>query len=268
MTLIKTTLLYLLVFCFSSDAFAQRATQADIYGDYGGGDGGIVGSLALIVFVGLVVWGFLTNRGFRLGVIGYAAYLGSIMFIFNVFGKEWGLIACAISIVLLLINDPAFKKDKDSSATNKANDLNKNNPNEVKQFQDVIKSKSANSFDNSSYPAPEIMTTGSNQTSKLASQTKAKEKSDDGLIQGNIKCCDCGYQDAPRNFLESDVGELYRKCPKCNMSWQVLTPPSNFGNYRCSGCGLEGDKGAFFPSSAGKDYLCCVKCNTHFQRNY
>jgi hypothetical protein len=268
MNLIKAVLLHLFTFYFSAVAFAQRVTQEDIYGEYGGGDAGFLGYLALLVFAGLIVWGVITDRGFRLGVIGYVTYLGSIIFILKVFGKEWGIIACVISIVILLINDPAFEKKKDSKAETKANDLNENKSDHLKPLQDEPKSKYVTSFDNSSYPVPEIKTTSNNQTSKSANQTKAKEKSDDELIQGNIKCCDCGYQDAPRNFLASDVGELYRKCPKCNMSWQVLTPPSNFGNYRCSGCGLEGDKGAFFPSSAGKDYLCCVKCNTHFQRNY
>ncbi len=265
MNLIKAVLLHLFTFCFSAVAFAQRVTQEDIYGEYGGGDAGFLGYLALLVFAGLIVWGVITDRGFRLGVIGYVTYLGSIIFILKVFGKEWGIIACVISIVILLINDPAFEKKKDPRSETKTNDLNENKLNEVKQFQDVVKSKPATSFDNSSYPEQQSAPVNrDNKFSKPAEQSTVKIALHSPLIHGNLKCCGCGHQDAPKNFLSSDVGDLYRKCPKCGMNWQVLCAPSMHGKYRCTGCGLLGDKGAFFPSSAGKDYLYCPKCNTHF----
>lgn len=264
MNLIKSAFLNLFIFCFSAAAFAQRVTQEDIYGEYGGGDAGFLGYLALLVFAGLIVWGVITDRGFRLGVIGYATYLGSIIFILKVFGKEWGIIACVISIVVLLINDPAFEKKKDSRAETKANDLNENKPNEVKKFQDIVKSKPATSFDNSTYPEPELKPTVSNQFIKPVSQVEKKSNFNESLVQGNLRCCGCGYQNVPNSFLASDVGELYRRCPACSMNWQVLCAPSIHGKYRCIGCGLLGDKGAFFPSSAGKDYLYCPKCSTHF----
>lgn len=262
---INKTLGFFVALLVSGVAFAQRVTQEDIYGEYGGGDAGPLGYLALLVFVGLIIWGVITDKGFRLGVFAYVAYLGSLIFIFKVFGKEWGIIACVISSVILLINDPAFKKNKNAEGSGETTNLDENKHTQVKQFQDVNKTKPVASFDNSNYPEQELQAAVSNkpQTNPIAETQKAN-KFNEPLTQGNLRCCGCGYQDAPKSFLASDVGDLYRKCPECNMNWQVLCAPSIHGKYRCTGCGLLGDKGAFFPSSAGKDYLYCPKCNTHF----
>ena len=267
MMYINKTLTFIITLILSGVAFAQRVTQEDIYGEYGGGDAGLFGYVGLLVFAGLIIWGVITNKGFRLGVIGYVAYLSSIIFMFKVFGKEWGIVACAISVVILLINDPAFKKNKDSSAINKASDLNKEKTSQAKPNQDVVKSMPATSFDNSNYPEPKSnVAISNNQTPKIVAESPLRATLNEQLTQGNIKCSSCGYQDLPKNFLPSDAGGLYRKCPKCNANWQVLSAFNMHGEHKCTGCGLPGDKGAFFPSSAGKEYLLCSKCNTHFQK--
>lgn len=97
----------------SFNSFAQRVTQEDIYGDSGGGSGGgFGGTLGLIIVGGLVVWGFLTNKGFRLGVLAYAGFLGGIMLIFKSFGKDAGIAACVVAIIVLWIFDPANRDKK------------------------------------------------------------------------------------------------------------------------------------------------------------
>lgn len=262
---INKTLAFIITLIFSGVVLAQRVTQEDIYGEYGGGDAGPFGYLALLVFAGLIIWGVITNKGFRLGVIGYVAYLLSIIFIFKVFDREWGIIACAISVIVLLVNDPAFKKNKESSAVDKASDLNEDKPCQTKPSRDMVKSRPATSFDSSNYPDPGLnVAISKNQTASIVGESPSKRTLNEQLTEGNIKCSGCGYQDLPKNFLPSDAGGLYRKCPKCNANWQVLSVPNIKGKHKCTGCGLPGDKGTFFPSSAGKDYLNCPKCNTHF----
>ena len=96
---------------FSFSSFAQRVTQEDIYGDSGGG-GGLGGFLGLIIVGGLVVWGFLTNKGFRLGVLAYAGFLGGIMLIFKSFGKDAGIAACIVAIIVLWMFDPSNRDKK------------------------------------------------------------------------------------------------------------------------------------------------------------
>ena len=84
-------------------------------------------------------------------------------------------------------------------------------------------------------------------------------------MNGNINC-KCGYGDSHRNFLPSDAGDLFKKCPKCNSHIQVLSPSSTLGPHKCINCGYPGVAGAFFASSAGSHYLECPKCNTHFEK--
>lgn len=92
----------------SLPSFAQRVSCEDIYGDCsGGGDGGIFGTIGLIIFVGFIIWGFITNKGFRLGVLAYAGFLGGLIFVFKAFGKEAGIAACIVAIIILWFMDPS-----------------------------------------------------------------------------------------------------------------------------------------------------------------
>ena len=104
---------YFFSFLISVNSLAQRATQEDIYGDSGvGGGGGFGGFLGLIIVGALLVWGFLTNKGFRLGVLAYVGFLGGIMLIFNSFGKDAGIAACIVAIIVLWIFDPSNRDKK------------------------------------------------------------------------------------------------------------------------------------------------------------
>jgi len=95
----------------SLPSYARRATCEDVYGDCPGGDVGIFGTIGLLIFGGLIVWGFISNKGFRLGVLAYAGFLGGIILIFKAFGKEAGIAACVVAIIILWFMDPA-NKDK------------------------------------------------------------------------------------------------------------------------------------------------------------
>ena len=96
----------------SVSAFAQRVSCEDIYGDCSGGGGGIFGWIGLLLFVGFIVWGFVTNKGFRLGVLAYAGFLGGMLLIFKEFGKDAGIAACVVAIIILWFMDPA-NRDKE-----------------------------------------------------------------------------------------------------------------------------------------------------------
>lgn len=96
---------FLFFLVMTANAYAQRATQADIYGDAEGGGGGIGGTIALLFFGALVVWGVISNKGFRLGVLAYVGFIGGILLIFREFGKEAGIAACVIAIIVLLVMD-------------------------------------------------------------------------------------------------------------------------------------------------------------------
>ena len=102
-------------FCFSIsfNSFAQRVTQEDIYGDTGGGGGaGLGGYLGLLIVGVLVVWGFISNKGFRLGVLAYAGFLGGLLLIFKSFGKDAGIAACIVAMIVLWIFDPSNRDKK------------------------------------------------------------------------------------------------------------------------------------------------------------
>ena len=93
------------------NSFAQRVTSEDIYGESSGGEGGFLGSVGLIIFSGFIVCGFISNKGFRLGVLAYAAFLGGLLLIFKSFGKDAGVVACVVAIIILWFMDPS-NKDK------------------------------------------------------------------------------------------------------------------------------------------------------------
>ena len=96
----------------SLPAYAQRVSCEDVYGDCSGGDGGIFGTIGLLIFGGFIVWGFISNKGFRLGVLAYAGFLGGLMLIFKAFGKEAGIAACLVAVIILWFMDPS-NKNKD-----------------------------------------------------------------------------------------------------------------------------------------------------------
>lgn len=106
------------------------------------------------------------------------------------------------------------------------------------------------------------------QPAKTNEQKPAKEVEDittsKPVLDGDIKCSSCNYEGAPKNFLESSAGNLYRKCPKCSATTQFLKAPKTDGKYKCQRCKLSGEKGAFFPSYAGSLYLCCPSCYANF----
>jgi hypothetical protein len=94
-----------LIFLGIANAYAQRATPADIYGDSEGAGSGAGGTFALLVFGAVIVWGFITNKGFRLGVIAYLGFIGGIILIFREFGKDAGIGACIVAIIVLWLMD-------------------------------------------------------------------------------------------------------------------------------------------------------------------
>jgi hypothetical protein len=104
-TFIRRVLSSSIVFMGIASAYAQRATQADIYGDTESGGSGFGGTIALLIFGALVVWGFISNRGFRLGILAYVGFIGGIILIFREFGKEAGIAACVVAILVLLVMD-------------------------------------------------------------------------------------------------------------------------------------------------------------------
>lgn len=197
-------------------------------------------------------------------ICGAGAFFITVFVTANFFGA---LLVAAVAWYAGLIGSMGFERREveEKSAQNKIDTLSQH------AASNTVAKKS---YDNSDYQSFEVNQSAINSEISKSSSAKQqpessapvqkKNKFNEPLFQGNLRCCGCGHQDAPKNFLASDVGELYRKCPECSMNWQVLCAPSIHGKYRCTGCGLLGDKGAFFPSSAGKDYLYCPKCNTHF----
>lgn len=116
---IRLFLVGALVF-FHAFSFAQRVTSADIYGySDQGADGGFLGWVGLIIFGGLLVYMMMTDKVFRLGVIGYAFILVSIVLIGKFLGKEWLFVACIALIFACLIADQHIRgKSIDSSKSN------------------------------------------------------------------------------------------------------------------------------------------------------
>lgn len=197
-------------------------------------------------------------------ICGAGAFFITVFVTANFFGA---LLVAAVAWYAGLIGSMGFERRE-------VEEKNTQNKIDVPSQHTVRNTPIKKSYDNSDYQSFEVNHPGKNSQISKASSPKQqpeplapvqkKNNFNELLIQGNLRCCGCGYQDAPKSFLVSDVGDLYRKCPECNMNWQVLCAPSIHGGYRCTGCGLLGDKSSFFPSSAGKDYLCCPKCNTHF----
>jgi hypothetical protein len=96
-------------------AIAQRVTHDDIYGNSAmetgaGSGGGIFDYLALVIFFGGLIWLFIKDGKFRLGATIYIAVLAGLIFVFTAFGKEKGLIACAVVMVVAWFLDPTRKK--------------------------------------------------------------------------------------------------------------------------------------------------------------
>lgn len=102
-----------IIFLFMSTASvnAQRVTQADIYGDNGGG-GGFIGGIIGILFFGIpIAYGFITDKVFRLGIIAYIGVLVGFFLIAKEFGKEGALWAAgALMIVALMANEKMNRK--------------------------------------------------------------------------------------------------------------------------------------------------------------
>jgi hypothetical protein len=93
------------------------------------------------------------------------------------------------------------------------------------------------------------------------------KNNDSGLIKGNINCVGCGYQDLPSNFLLSDIGESYRKCPKCQMHSQFdnsenqLRPIIQDHVFGCPKCSFKGKLNRFSEVPNNSDFLECRECN-------
>ena len=104
-------LLYIGLF-ISFNSFALRASNEDIYGNAAGGSD-IFGYFGLAIIGVLMVWGFIKNKGFRNGLLIYAGFLGGILLIFELFGKDVGIAACIIAVVFLWIYDRSISNKKD-----------------------------------------------------------------------------------------------------------------------------------------------------------
>lgn len=177
-------------------------------------------------------------------ICGAGAFFITVFVTANFFGA---LLVAAVAWYAGLIGSMGFER-RDVEE--------KNTLNKIDTLSQHVASNTASkkSYDNSDYQSFEVnhavnsdiskSSSAKQQTESLASEQK-KNNFNEPLVQGNLRCCGCGYQNIPKNFLPSDVGELYRKCPECSMNWQVLYASNAHGKYRCLGCGLIGDKGAF-----------------------
>jgi uncharacterized C2H2 Zn-finger protein len=87
-------------------------------------------------------------------------------------------------------------------------------------------------------------------------------------IAGHLYCQKCGENDIPGNFLESEIGENYKKCPKCFAHFQALN--SAFYDQHqlvCPKCNRKGGSSSFFDSEAGQNFKKCPSCSMNFQAN-
>lgn len=91
-------------------------------------------------------------------------------------------------------------------------------------------------------------------------------------VLGHLYCQKCGEHDLPSNFLESEMGENFRKCPKCFSHFQALkhfpkNPNVSLRQIICPKCSRAGENSSFFDSEAGKNYKKCPNCSMNFQVN-
>jgi hypothetical protein len=92
-------------FLTSISSFAQRVTSEDIYGESGGGGGEFLGTIILLLLGAAIVRGFFTNKGFRLGVLAYVGVVGGILLVYKFFGKDAGIAAAIVVMIILWIID-------------------------------------------------------------------------------------------------------------------------------------------------------------------
>ena len=106
-------------------------------------------------------------------------------------------------------------------------------------------------FDNEAYPG---------------SIAAVEPRVNESVRDGNIVCPKCHWQDLPEDFLKSDAGNQFRKCPACSNNFQVLDGSMGYEKtVFCPQCNRSGGEKAFFPSSAGKNFKKCPDCNMTIQ---
>ena len=106
-------------------------------------------------------------------------------------------------------------------------------------------------FDNEAYPG---------------SIATVEPRVNESVRDGNIVCPKCHWQDLPEDFLKSDAGNQFRKCPACSNNFQVLDGSMGYEKtVFCPQCNRSGGEKAFFPSSAGKNFKKCPDCNMTIQ---
>jgi|688.fasta_scaffold1247092_2 hypothetical protein len=103
------------MFFFATEAFAQRDDRQfrseDFSGEViGASDGGVFGALFIVAIGVFVVLSFILDRYFRLFLFAYAAMIGGIIAIFEVFDKQGRIVAILVVMGALLYADRRLGK--------------------------------------------------------------------------------------------------------------------------------------------------------------
>jgi len=134
------------------NSYAQRATDEDIYGEISGrSDGGFFGTLGLIIFGVFIAWGLISNKGFRLGVMAFAGFMGGLIFIFKTFGQDIGVLACIVAIIILWFIDQQNTANKNNTPDKSLGVVNKFYSNEYSTEETKVEQRKVESNDYSNY---------------------------------------------------------------------------------------------------------------------
>ena len=120
-------LLYCLFFAalsLGSSTAQARASFDDIYGsDDGYREGGgsseinILSYIGLALICGLILLCCVSDKKLRTGVIFLAIFSTCILTVFKIYGKESGLVACAVGCIIAAMLDPAISNKFKSLST-------------------------------------------------------------------------------------------------------------------------------------------------------
>ena len=189
---------------------AQRMSAYEIYGDdVGRGDGlGLGGYIAAIVIAPLFFLCIIYFKEFRYAVVQYILLLLGIGFIYLIFGKEAGIAACLIVILIIWKQGSSPTKPNDDSDKDLAS-----YPNQL-----VIHKKSTAK----SHAHPKLSDDA--PTKQISKQIPEYQLTSKKMVKvKRLKCPSCSS-----NFLsnKADIKPatmvpqfLKIKCPKCGDDW-------------------------------------------------